>query len=349
MKRNRRMTVGIVSALLLCVGGLAAFSLLRERLLLERATHVLTWASSGAGPGYDYSWLSDHELLYRNADGVLRRLDTRTGIQTILPRQIQQSGNRSFALSPDGKWLLWGWSGRGARTVVSMDGFQRYTWPTRADSSIAYWLPNGRYWMQGDLGESGAWTQFAMHDMETPHRDRDLGAPSGGIRDLEILSVQSEDRIIVRTRDAIAMRNFDLCGGIIAAARGPINRATQELSIWKPKASQPSQQYKIRLPGPVEGVFVSPHGDRVAWLVMREPSSMAIRLHARFPRWFAEPYPSAVLYVSRLDGSRLRELGCMDTHDRGIGEVRWMPDGEHLSFVVNVCNAKPALWTILAE
>ena len=97
---------------------------------------------------------------------------------------------------------------------------------------------------------------------------------------------------------------------------------------------------------------ISPQGNRVFWLFHSRAYTPSFRaLLRRFnPRVEAPAYQWMSLQVSRLDGSDMREVGGvtvemnllrttqagMPTTGRScqdeIQDVRWLPDGEHLSF-----------------
>lgn len=100
-----------------------------------------------------------------------------------------------------------------------------------------------------------------------------------------------------------------------------------------------------------EDVVLSPHGDRLAWLihVVEKPSSIITFL----AKWFSSMHPVSryvlKLYTSRLDGSDVQEIGYMEIKGKPSATnlprlLRWLPDGKRLSFVY-----QGALWTVPAD
>ena len=89
--------------------------------------------------------------------------------------------------------------------------------------------------------------------------------------------------------------------------------------------------------------FLSPHGDRLAWVMVFNRRIPKISFQRQDPYFVVEPVFSTVVCLSRLDGSNIRVLGHLQS-GREISRVTWMPDGRRLSFVCN-----NALWTVSAD
>ena len=108
-------------------------------------------------------------------------------------------------------------------------------------------------------------------------------------------------------------------------------RDKQELSVWSLHASTALQRWTVHLPGRAYEIAVSPKGDRIAWLLMPN-------LKGR-PRNVQRG--AASLWVSQLDGSRMREIGSAGTDVRQrsapslLMQLRWLPGGKRLSFLYN--------------
>jgi hypothetical protein len=90
---------------------------------------------------------------------------------------------------------------------------------------------------------------------------------------------------------------------------------------------------KVRLPPDslVRYVAVSPKGDELAWYLKFDeppPASALLRsLHELLKR---RPHSRQGLWVSRLDGSEMREIG--HVHDDELTSMNWLPGGNHLTF-----------------
>ena len=137
--------------------------------------------------------------------------------------------------------------------------------------------------------------------------------------------------------------------GYIAISSVITYRDTQDLSVWSLDSPKPLHQFTVHLPGLVKDVRVSPQGDRVAWIVERQYASPVFKMLQRlFPALKKDEHESLEIYVSHLDGSHLREIGRVDRKSspiwRLIEEMRWLPGGKCLSFIVN-----ETLWTVPVE
>jgi len=57
-------------------------------------------------------------------------------------------------------------------------------------------------------------------------------------------------------------------------------------------------------------------------------------LHRILPRIPATPRITEGLWVSRVDGTGMREIGHVSgANDRCLEDIEWLPDGKHISFV----------------
>ena len=112
------------------------------------------------------------------------------------------------------------------------------------------------------------------------------------------------------------------------------------------------RKFKIHMPSYVVLVDLafSPHGDRIAWVLMQtHPSPASALLHRILPMVKLVPKTVTGLWVSQIDGSNLHEIGHLDNPSGPnkippIDYVRWLPDGKKLSFVY-----RDALYTVPAD
>jgi len=354
--RHRKKRWGIVLALVVLMGGLAAAVYPREPLLLEHATRVLDMHATDPSEGLNYAWLSNHELLYFRPDGNLWRRDLNTGAETVL-RALTQQVKSSISLpathwlmpSPDGKWLMWGEVGITPLFVGSVDGTRRAVSSTNVGNSTPFWMPDSQHWTEWNHDESALWRQVEMHTVTAPHWSQILGTPPARLNESDILAMQFEDVIIARTKVDVIAVPVSVRQGYYRLTLHAAYRDTQQLSVWSLHAQKPLRQFTIHLPGPALYVKVSPQGDRVAWLVQRQnTSSVFERLQRMISAWKGGEHESLAVYVSQLDGSHLHEIGRLDSNvkptDNLLEKMQWLPGGKRLSFIAN-----DALWTVMVE
>jgi len=354
MQRKKRW--GIVLTLLVLLGSAAVVFYPREPLLLEHATQVLDMRAADPSEGLNYAWLSDHELLYFRPDGNLWRRDLNTGAETVL-RAMTQQVKSSISLpathwlipSPDGKWLMWGEVGITPLFVGSVDGTKQAVSSTNVGNSTPFWMPDSQHWTEWNHDESALWRQVEMHTVTAPHWSQVLGTPPARLNESDILAMQSEDVIIARTKVDVIAVPVSVGQGYYRLTLHAAYRDTQQLSVWSLHAQKPLRQFTIHLPGLVQDVKVSPQGDLVVWLVQKRKTSPVFkRLQRFFPALEKDEHECLALYVSQLDGSRMREIGQVDSKPTSAGnlinEMRWLPGGKRLSFIAN-----DTLWTVPVE
>lgn len=122
------------------------------------------------------------------------------------------------------------------------------------------------------------------------------------------------------------------------ATRGTMGHSSVRIVQWKiePGASTGRQKETIWTIHAPENMQIgqqalSPDGDRIAYVVDGAPNPP-------FPEWLYRLIPSlkkpghiVALYVSRLDGSDMREVGRVPSGT--ITHLQWVPGGHNLSFV----------------
>ena len=79
-------------------------------------------------------------------------------------------------------------------------------------------------------------------------------------------------------------------------------------------------------------IYPSPQGDRLAWLAFYRQKIPHITLERDFPFLRLETRYVVCVWLSRTDGTDLRELGRLQPGDE-IHRVAWTPDGKNVSFV----------------
>lgn len=117
-------------------------------------------------------------------------------------------------------------------------------------------------------------------------------------------------------------------------------------------AARPSRTYTVSLPGNyyADTIALSPSGDRLAWKLYGHHRSSVSFLNGLlwhlFPNLAQSPQPVIGLWVSRLDGTGMHEVGEMpvprqDGWNLSLSDLSWTPDGKRLSFTYD-----GALWTV---
>ena len=94
-------------------------------------------------------------------------------------------------------------------------------------------------------------------------------------------------------------------------------------------------------------LFVSPDGERLGWHLWFERSRLSKpRFSKQFPYVDFEKIQTSALWVSKIDGSRMREIGRLKLGSL-ISNAGWMPDGQHFDFgYLNLAgDPSQTLWT----
>jgi len=367
-KRVARILIFLV---LLGIGGSALVIVkTSEPLLLKRATKVAK-TSSWTAPPYIYSWIgsldrkvalrvafydsirsplhlyrwiNDHEVLFfrekspqaRNAPGWnFYKIDTLTGQETSLTALSHLAQNSfgsfsQFAISPDGKRIFW--TGKGI-TVATLNGeqtihlapestvnFFEITWTKDSNHLVAYsTIPKAPQMVQKTL--------FDLQTRQTTQRltiDSEFASGVTAI-DNHLLTIVRKER---KSADAPEIVEVDETEG----GNTPL----------------PPHKYTVILPPNIrcgEALF-SPQGNRIAWQLIEKGGTMPpvlAWLHRLVPGFNPPPSkPKVSLWVSRLDGSWMHELGyvLVPTFPPSsavpwsmiFDHLSWLPDGKQISF-----------------
>jgi hypothetical protein len=256
----------------------------------------------------------------------LRRLSTgRTESLDALKRRVnqlngQKPGSVQWAVSPDGKWLLWGDCSTPYDEffVVALDGSTVYTWrshPPIQDYHI-FWRSDSRAWMLLERsGQSSTVVRLRVYPLRFPETVE--------VRNIQVLRLE---RYLV---------------GVLQDGRVVTGDAEHTFfSLFDPQ--QPSsgvRRIALRVRRGWDGsqVALSPRGDRLAWCVVthiREPKGAVLGwLH----RWLHPGTSQVELFVTDLEGDRRLDLGTFEASlyahgGERLGIYGWMPDGKSLLF-----------------
>jgi hypothetical protein len=331
----------------------------RERSLLDQATSVCALKTWYQAETSNYGWLSDHELLHFLPGETLASFDLQTKTETPLPAlaRLVKGSSASFDglnVSPDGRWVLWGERGYNSLFVAATDGFVRFQWPGYGGLSEAYWLTDSHHWLQNVFGGNKSIGQIHLRNVDTPYVSQTFPTVPTSLQGLNILAALSQDRLLIRTPDpSTVVKAFSLPGARSVKEIQTTYRDKQQLSLWNLRSGSLLRQWTIHLPGLASDVHVSPQGDRMAWLLQNNRAlPWDTLLHRLFPAWRMVKHFSMSLWVSRLDGSQMHEVGSIVLRSPAVRagqiswpwNIRWLPGGKRLSFLYN-----DALWTVPAE
>ena len=352
---------GIIKTILLFSAAIGAFAALasavpRPKPLLTESRRVYTIAED-----VDYQWISDTALLtakkdrfdstsgnfvsYRNA---VKIHDLQTGRNDELPGLAAQFEKTmkdadyfgQMRISPDGKRVAWqiGVSERSGICAATLQGKQigvengiegeDFGW---ADNEKLLLYDHKRH--DGDVGYS-----FDCVGVISSQHPTGVTIPFGpeAKQDKETFLFAQGNQFYTITDDGRDPRldTVTFAGWNIGATVTPAGTFTVHFpagAAWRQAA-------------------LSPHGERVAWLVSRNYVSPFQRFAAKFLHRSITPQNQEQILVSKIDGSEMREIGTFDVpfggavlEENKISGLRWLPGGKQLSF-----EHDGGLWTVPA-
>jgi len=308
-----------------------------ERRLMSRAVGLTTFAADE--PSFGYAWLSESTIAYQRGPAFYRR-ELRTGHESlvkgfpILSQAEYFGGRERVRFSPDGRWLLWNNNGNLSARMV--DGSKRLRWLGENHPSLMeavpdqpLWMPDSRRWVFPITKVSGRRFNLAallMGSTDQPAR-------------IDRADLQGTD---VDTWSIVGVRQDRLLLELITNPHPhppPVNSVELAEVGFGPKRT-PLRRFTVRLPftANVQQVEASPRSDRLIWLLRYEEIPVFQRLLRRlYPSYQVSSRNLLGLWISRLDGSQMREIGHIVTGypytDDEPQLFEWMPDDEHMSFV----------------
>jgi hypothetical protein len=321
----------------------------RERLLLDVATPHMKLGRWDESAYPYYWWLSGQEILvFRSAtqEGwrdtsrwTAARQDIDTGEQTPFTG-LAGVFNRSEGmpwesdLSPDGRWLLW--TGKEDRIFcATLDGSQfRRAFKRENMEDDILWLGDSRHWVEFRRDREGQryiTTEIGSLD-RAPQEPETLPIVAGSPFN------SSEDA------DVTYAKALSLARLILPETRwkqDPIH-TTRIFELSPSRAAMSICEHTIDLPREAKGVlpYFSPSGDRIAWVFDYTRPAPWQAWFRRFLPFTPDGRQEESLWVSRADGTQMREIGCVrNTHtedeedDDEIGAVEWTPDGKQIGFL----------------
>jgi hypothetical protein len=339
----------ILSLLTLALFGAALALVFHPRggSLLFRATRVPGVSSR------DYrQWQTGDALLrFTRVPGrwiQVERVNAATGAAERLPFSSELAaqsaqGGSSLHLSPDGRWLLvWGTVIKGQTTnilfVSELEGQRRRRWTTPGTIDGITWLPDSLRFIVWKW-DGGGRRLGLLHSRE-PAEDREIRLLVPAYAPY-VLGVLPDGRVLAT--DFAHIGNWRR--GVNLYEYASLDED------GKPSGGRPVRHTSVRPPpgATVEGVQLSPSGDRLLWHFdgLEGPTFGRNWLPRLLPftASYYQPHRVTRLAVSRLDGSGLREIGRQEVmRNESFGDYRWTPDGKRICF-----RYQDAVYTIPAD
>ncbi|MCW3097662.1 MAG: hypothetical protein JWL77_3280 [Chthonomonadaceae bacterium] len=284
-----------------------------------------------------YFWISNDQLLYFMSDAhieeLLWQLDVKTGKKTsfrTVSKMWSDDGwfKKDIAISPDGQWILWD----GDHSDHSYHGYYGARRDGSAKFHIPYkgfpyvtgfkWMPDSRHFVEDTGRYDAKVTHFTplttvMRSVDAPQIAADVSRKAADIYSGWSTRILSANR-------AIQIEE-------LPAGKWPPRKYVLEETTLEPIPTL-LHRWTISVPPKEEWeeMKISPDGQRIAWIVITPPDS--------------EKPQRVALSVSRLDGSAMQEIGHLTlpasaadwfgpTFERYPSEMKWLPDGKHLSFL----------------
>jgi hypothetical protein len=302
----------------------------QERLLLQRATRI------AAADDFE-AWVSNQEFLRLRQSWPITatqlpqiiRCDTHTGhIQSFAVKQAVVSTHGVILPSPDGRWALC-WAGdfqEGDKvTAMNLLTGRSLTWPSAGDSYHYenLWMADSRRWLQITTVPDGYVTLFNLDTSIKPLR---LPLSDHHAMLWKKYIVTTQDHLLAY--GDVTIREYCLLPRVVRLRTLDVHPPTSQETAYP---------------------TISPSGKYVAWSCDGEHRSpLAVWLHRWLPAVPAVPQEQYSLWVSRLDGSQMHEIGSIPVpHEEQNTELlspQWLPDEKHLSFTY-----KDVLYTVPSD
>jgi len=234
---------------------------------------------------------------------------------------------------------------KGMVKATLRDGSRRLTWysplwdPNYAPGSPALgfgqirWLPDSHHWVQPLFERHGFATRLIVRSIDSPHSVRSVVIPPVC---RSLFAEQSEtylnEPVVWLSETRLVMQT---AGGVSLTESKKHSVDFYELDL---STEASPRQWTVSLPQEwiIKQVVLSPHADRVAWVFHQHYLSPLLVVCKRLGLPFkAEAIEETMIYVSRIDGTEMREIGTAPSpvEDTEDVEIKWLPGGKRLSFV----------------
>lgn len=236
----------------------------------------------------------------------------------------------SWQPSPDGKWIACvpgDYSGPSYHTAMTVDGARLVRWPRRDNRSPRerlLWSPASTSWVALSDGDGAEWEARKL-DFISPGRVMRI-KPTGQGTD-QVLGITTNDKLLVASGIDTHDAGF--------ASGEPVKLT--EIDLLDPRAARPAHPVTVGVGDAVDCISLSCQGDRLAWLIQMKRRSNPSFLDRTLALLGRHEVDRLSLWVSRTDGSDLREVGRLDVAGVAIGSgaLNWAPDGKRVSFWEN--------------
>ena len=355
-KRQRLKVRLIALTSILFIAALAAILCPGEPFLMNRATKVadtsdwdFRWTS--------YDWISNREVLFFrggspnhpivNGWSFFKRdiaANQETYLDALSGFAYGSFGKHSqHAISPDGKRIFWT-GDEPSIYCCNLDGTQQFHFKRGLFSRIAWMADSSRlveYVMNEDADRIA---HGLIHIPGNPKSQRMLKVPAVFTTANRNVSVSTNGQALTTTSDwegQKAVDSVDVCEYVVG------------------KETEPPHIHRIHLPvkATILGERFSPRGDRIVWPLLQETdiqTPILKWLHRYIPAFNLDPGAKMSIWVSRIDGSEMHEIGIVllkpDRTNGGVvladapEYIFWQPDGKRLSFYL-----KDTLYTVPAD
>ena len=348
--RSRLRLGSLITASLVFLMGITSWLLAYRAdrdTLLSNATPINVQTCSVR----DYWWLSKNDVVLCQRDENEHRLFTFTilNVDDLSRRPLVQLSNyvnRSagscidcyFYVSPDGRSLLWdencNTSQYQSLAGSDIDGTRVFRF--RTSFKELHWSSDCQHWVE--------FVPSKDSDRYSAVVKRKRGVPEN----VSILPIAPKSPL-----DSTGCSSGKLLRGDRFLIDTTWQRGVQSLlqveflELDLGRRGSVMCKYSVHLPenDAIEDIVYSPKGDRVAWLIAR--SSVApidAWLQRLIPSYKVPQLHTVGVWISQINGNDMHELGHVTTNSSPYEgnptrivpqDVRWLPDGKHLSFSYN--------------
>jgi hypothetical protein len=323
--RNRRLLrAAALVAILLSLPVYLWVTRPTERLLERMASYKLPWlVRVGGQQAILEGWFSDNEALRLFYDGGhhvdrVTRVDIRTGASRDIPRlaaAVRATGAVVGDLSPDARWLCCWTPGPRFREelyAVALDGSRTIRWPAvrRLAENVVHtgWTPDSHGYLVLYVNEA---VIYPLDRKQAIRRIRIPGLPP----EVYACDVSPDGQVVA----------VNLESGLAPAVVYHFRLDERAPGL---------KRFDVRPPAGHEIVSAIPNlrTGRIAWELRRWDVTGRRGWRERLMRLLgSKPHHLRGVWISRLDGTALEELGHVHSLDSGL--QRWLPNGRALEYV----------------
>jgi len=319
--RNRWIAgVGVVVTLAVLISALWAT---RPHALLEHATRITE------GTFHAYAWQPPNTLALILQTDELELRDMTNGQRTLGAVGTGATGTKLWRASPDGRHLL-AFERSGVFWVLERRELIQHrtdfeSWDAGAMPPAGVWLPDSRRWLAWTPGHSKQ--PLRLYSFDAPH-----GTP------VSVPAPEAMTGLIGVTPDNLVVQTD---APFPPATAKKITLAT--FGIYPNRTGVRTVPVPLPVTAQIHDLELAPRGDRLAWLLVDARRTTFITMLIRLVPSLSGHFPPTEgisVWISRLDGTEMQEIGFQQTHASGKNtnvatDLRWMPDGKHLSFLMD--------------